>query len=38
MRRKLQEVYVELSGPHNPVFISEKNYINLRFDKYTQKS
>lgn len=36
--RVLQKVYVDLWGLHKPIFISENNYMDLLFDKFTQKS
>lgn len=35
---KLQEVYIDLWNPHEPVSIFEKNYMGLLLDKFTQKS
>lgn len=36
--RGLQEVHADLWDPHDPVFITEKNYIALLLNKFTRKS
>lgn len=36
--QKIKEIDTDLQGPHNPTSLSEKNYIALLFNKYTQKS
>lgn len=36
--KRLQKIYINLWNLYNPVFILDKNYITLLFDKFTQKS
>ena len=36
--KRLQEIHVDLWGPHDPTFISDKNYIVLLVDEFTRNS